>query len=150
MRKCSSCKDYKAVTEFNKHSSRADGLQTLCKECNRQKSRDYYAKNVEKHRKDVGDRKRRWVAEAVEKIQKVKQLYGCSLCSESDPCCLDFHHLGDKKDAVSVLAQHGYSWETIVEEIKKCLLLCANCHRKVHAGRLSIDGVVADWNAAGF
>lgn len=76
--------------------------------------------------------------------QKRKEWYhnlkaerGCNICDEDEPVCLDFHHVNDNKSAnVGTLATGGYAKETVLEEIKKCELLCANCHRKVTHGVL--------------
>ncbi len=56
---------------------------------------------------------------------------GYNRCLEA----LDFHHL-DPKKKVFGLSEKGrtYSWEKIRAEIDKCALICANCHREIHAG----------------
>ncbi|MDO8564827.1 MAG: HNH endonuclease signature motif containing protein, partial [bacterium] len=48
---------------------------------------------------------------------------------------LELHHVDPKQKSFSVGAK-GYtrSWEKVKEEIDKCVLLCANCHREVSAG----------------
>ena len=57
----------------------------------------------------------------------------CKKCGESTPCCLDFHHTKKNKDfSISGSYTNGYSIKTILKEIKKCIVLCANCHRKHH------------------
>ncbi len=57
----------------------------------------------------------------------------CSKCDENRPRALSFHHTDDDKDIrVSQLATKGYGKETILEEIEKCIVLCANCHRVHH------------------
>jgi len=62
----------------------------------------------------------------------LKRSRGCKLCSEDEPVCLEFHHTDDNKNAnVGSLATGGYAKETVLKEIQKCDLLCANCHRKV-------------------
>jgi hypothetical protein len=59
---------------------------------------------------------------------------GCSRCDEQRPVCLDFHHVrGEKEETVSRLVADGRSRETIRQEMAKCDLLCANCHREIHA-----------------
>lgn len=52
-------------------------------------------------------------------------------CGEADPRCLDFHHIDPttKKNLVSVLAWAG-SMKSLLAEIEKCEVQCANCHRK--------------------
>lgn len=59
---------------------------------------------------------------------------GCNRCEEDGPACLDFHHLevDEKVMAVNKMVVHGYGKERLTEEIAKCELLCANCHRKEH------------------
>lgn len=72
---------------------------------------------------------RRWVREF--KLQNP-----CKYCSETEPCCLDFHHLnGEEKTITVALAVNlGWSVERLKTEIEKCEVVCANCHRKIHAG----------------
>ena len=61
-----------------------------------------------------------------------KKKHPCERCLESDPCCLDFHHIDEKtkRDAMNNLLQS--SMKAVLEEIKKCQILCSNCHRKHH------------------
>lgn len=52
----------------------------------------------------------------------------CGLCF--DPCCMDFDHVrGEKTHPISHMLRQEYSMERIEEEIAKCELVCANCHR---------------------
>lgn len=44
---------------------------------------------------------------------------------------LEFHHIDPSKKEIK-LSSFTYSWEKIKKELKKCELLCANCHREVH------------------
>ena len=47
---------------------------------------------------------------------------------------LEFHHVNSSKKDFNV-SQRGYtrSWKRVVEELEKCIMLCANCHRELHA-----------------
>ena len=81
----------------------------------------------------------------VEKLNQYKLDKGCcELCGDyHPPCCFDFHHIQpkiDKQHEVAQLAHKGYKWETIQKEVDKCYMLCAPCHRKIHAGLLEIIG----------
>lgn len=57
---------------------------------------------------------------------------GYSKCSDA----LDFHHKNpeDKTDGISAMLSRPKKRSSVIEEIKKCILLCANCHRELHSG----------------
>ena len=84
----------------------------------------------------------------IEKLNQLKIERGCcELCGDyHPPCCFDFHHLDEtiKKDEVSKLASKGYKWDTILTEVEKCIMICSPCHRKIHAGLLTILESQAD------
>lgn len=50
---------------------------------------------------------------------------------------LDFHHLDAKKKEFGI-SKDGItrSWEKNKKELEKCILVCSNCHREIHAGIL--------------
>lgn len=55
----------------------------------------------------------------------------CVDCGESDFRCLDFDHVTGKKfKDISLMMRSGYSWESVQKEMLKCVVRCANCHRK--------------------
>ena len=58
----------------------------------------------------------------------------CEKCGENHPACLDFHHTKpSEKDAnVTTLVSQQSSRVRILAEVGKCVVLCANCHRKLH------------------
>lgn len=90
----------------------------------------YYYKNRESEKERTKERTRRlkkW-------FRNYKQKLSCEECGESHRACLDFHHKGEKEIEVSKLvSRYNTSKDRILEEIEKCDVLCANCHRKRHA-----------------
>lgn len=64
----------------------------------------------------------------------IKHDRGCSRCGVDDAACLDFHHLDDdrKRMAITRMITYGYGKEPLREEMAKCEVLCANCHRREH------------------
>jgi len=60
-----------------------------------------------------------------------KAAHGCCECGEKHPASLCFHHHKTNKLFNIGSATH-YKWATIVEELKKCFVLCHNCHAKHH------------------
>lgn len=63
---------------------------------------------------------------------------GCALCPEKEPCCMSAHHLNPEEKDFSIAnsRKDGYSLKKVVDELKKCICVCENCHRKIHAGKL--------------
>lgn len=59
----------------------------------------------------------------------------CCLCGLKDNCVdiYDFHHINPIEKDFSIAQNTCYSWESLIPEFYKGVLLCANCHRKVHA-----------------
>lgn len=70
------------------------------------------------------------------KVAAELKLVGCSQCSEKRPLALDFHHLdpATKIFPVSRFISKG-NMNGMLEEIAKCIILCANCHRCLPSSR---------------
>ena len=89
------------------------------------------------YRKERGYRSRDHQAKQRIRVkQKIRALclksMGCRVCGEAEPIALDFHHLDPAQKDGSPLRQS--SVKRALAEAAKCVILCANCHRKVHAG----------------
>jgi hypothetical protein len=67
-----------------------------------------------------------------EEYLSYKKTLSCTHCGISDYRVIDFHHLENKSFSLSHALSNGYSMDKIMEEIKKCIPLCANCHRIEH------------------
>jgi hypothetical protein len=67
-----------------------------------------------------------------------KKEQGCSCCMENEPVCLDLHHLDpSKKDGhPSMFVKYG--WNRLMKEATKCIVVCRNCHAKIHAGMIKL------------
>lgn len=97
--------------------------------------RGWYKRNAAKVKAEVRDRKRKLARQ----LREYKEERGCTYCPEDSFYCLDFHHINsDKEFNVSKMVSNGYSWDKILQEINKCVLVCANCHRKLHAGEVLV------------
>jgi hypothetical protein len=55
---------------------------------------------------------------------------GCADCGERDPVVLDADHLRDKRYEISKLLHGNFTWRFLEKELEKCVVRCANCHRK--------------------
>lgn len=126
---CSRCGEDKSIENFNKNKLKQDGLQTCCRICQNNGDKIWYSKNRNNRIKSKNKRNheiRQW-------FNELRDTFKCENCPEKDSACLDFHHTRDKDIEVSTMVFRGFSKENILKEIKKCKILCSNCHRKLHS-----------------
>ena len=71
----------------------------------------------------------------IKKLLDSFKILGCEACPETDPIVLEFHHLNpkDKKFTMNFAIKAKYSLTMVMDEVVKCAVLCANCHRRIHA-----------------
>ena len=125
MKTCPRCSIEKQYSDFNKSKRNNDGLHAYCRDCHKQHYRD----NAEKHKKRVKDRNYR-VRKELQDILLEYLKDGCVDCGEKNIIVLEFDHvMGEKILAVTVMMRRAVSEKTIREEIEKCEVRCANCHR---------------------
>lgn len=101
------------------------------KEYHKRYHKVWYEKNKIARRAQVMKRKRKirvW-------FRALKEEMKCSKCPESNSVCLDFHHLNPrKKDGwIANMVRDGRCKVVILNEMSKCIVVCSNCHRKIHA-----------------
>jgi len=64
-------------------------------------------------------------------VWRVKRMFNCVDCGENNPVVLEFDHVrGSKRGNISDMVRWSYCLKTIKEEVRKCEIRCANCHRK--------------------
>lgn len=67
------------------------------------------------------------------KISLIKELGGkCELCEEDNFIKLCFHHRDGHDKEFQISSKSKLSYNTLIEEAKKCQVLCQNCHRELH------------------
>lgn len=91
--------------------------------------RQWYARNKEKAKAAVNANKRRYR----ERWREYKATLSCTNCGFNHPDALEFHHViksPDNRTVNSLLRKDAY--KAVMEEIQKCVVLCANCHRVHH------------------
>ena len=111
---CSKCNRELPITHYHKNGFDSKGQQKYrgyCKDC---------ANNLEKARYQ---KKKAFIDE---------QKRCCAKCGDTRVYVLDFHHKDrDEKDFTIGRLKKG-SLDLIQNEIDKCAVLCANCHREFH------------------
>lgn len=103
-------------------------------ERSRASKRKWYHANKQKHRETqnaIGARNAEW-------FKQYKSTLSCTLCGETHPACLAFHHRDAEQKTKNIADMiYRHSIARILEEIAKCDVLCHNCHAKLHYGRLA-------------
>lgn len=132
MKHCSKCDETKSCDRFSKNLRKEDGLQNHCKDCCNAKHRAYYQSNKSRMRKQMYTRNRARLAENQEKVFNYLLEHPCVDCGHIEPCVTEFDHRNpaEKKGNVSKLLHDGYAWSIVYQEIQKCDVRCANCHRR--------------------
>lgn len=105
---------------------------TFCRECRNLYTKSHYEKNKSQYLKRIGKSNKIRKQEIFEKFLSYISDKFCKICGENDIRVLEFDHRvsDEKRDSVYTLVSKGCSWKTIMKEIDKCDILCANCHRK--------------------
>lgn len=117
------CKECKKDYIFSK-SYRNGASRSLCASCT--------VKNWRKKKKQ----------EIVDKCGGKCCVCGYNKCNNA----LDFHHLdpNNKSNGISYLISSNT--EKLDDELKKCILLCKNCHAEIHAGLIDVERRILDLN----
>ena len=95
-----------------------------------------------KDTRTYADRREELIRAVAKRRRKIKELSvaykggKCQLCGYAKyPGALDLHHLDPNTKSFGI-GDKGYtrSWEKVKNELDKCALVCANCHRELEAG----------------
>lgn len=125
MKACSRCKIKKQNSDFNKSTKNSDGLHAYCRDCHKQ----HYKDNADRHKTRVAIRNKR-ITKELQNIMWEYLQHGCVDCGEKNIVVLDFDHVtGEKISSVTELMRRKVSEKVIKNEIDKCEVRCANCHR---------------------
>jgi hypothetical protein len=120
MKTCKKCNIEKSIDQFWVKKGSKDGLNSFCKECAKKEVAHHYHNNKEQY-----FNRRKWFFD-------LKKDLKCETCGFNHPAALDFHHIdsSQKRFGISI---NKHNKKEVLEEIKKCKVLCSNCHRIEHA-----------------
>lgn len=123
------CKKDKPIIEFGFKYKKMNIRQFHCKECSRKEVMNHYYANREYYLNKA--RKRNLLTQNIHKsyILEYLKLHPCVDCGEKDPIVLEFDHIKDKYKEISKLIRDS-SFQRLKDEVVKCEIRCANCHRR--------------------
>ena len=115
-------------------------VNNVCKNCLRKRAKVNSAKWRERHPERnkqvwVNSNKKASLIYNEMKINYIKKVGGCQLCGYNDFSCLpvyEFHHTDNDKETNLSYYRRTVNKTLFLEEAKKCIIVCANCHRKIH------------------
>ena len=112
---CTKCGRELPIDQFNFRSKAKGTRRSECKECHTAYMRQKYQ-------------------EKKQEIQELKSQYSCAKCGDNRGYVLDFHHIdpSQKENTIARMTANRYELNKVYDEIKKCVVLCANCHREFH------------------
>lgn len=129
MKKCNKCNKNLPKSNFHSSAKSPDKLFHWCKTC---RSNFDKKRNSKPHIKALRTKRRNEWEEKTRKFILKYLRKGCSRCPEKDIRTLDFNHLRNKKyNICNLVRKHNFS--LLQAEVKKCEVVCANCHRKYTA-----------------
>jgi L-asparaginase II len=124
MKRCHACKEEKNENTFSLDKTRKDGLQGTCKQCKKETSNKHYIKNKENIQKKL----HMFQNETKDIVKKIKENTPCKDCNIKYPFyIMQFDHIKEKNFIISK-GLSSRSREDVLSEIKKCEIVCANCH----------------------
>lgn len=124
MKKCVTCLIELPLENFSNRYKKKIVKQSSCKDCQKKYKDKYYARNKESAIQSAKINQKLLELE----IQSYKNV-PCKDCGKSYPYyVMDFDHLGPKLFSISK-GSRQHSYLELLLEIKKCEVVCANCHR---------------------
>jgi hypothetical protein len=131
---CGRCGEIKPADDFSWRRREKGQRDSLCRPCRSEYGKEHYAANRQRYIDQAAAVKERVRRERTLLLLEFFESHPCVDCGEADPVVLEFDHLRDK--AFNIGRAFSYlRWQTIVDEMEKCEVVCANCHRRRTARR---------------
>jgi hypothetical protein len=129
-RRCGRCGELKPLEDFAWRRKNIGQRHNYCRPCHSAYHRQHYLANRQRYIDQAQANKRRARREKTEQLLGYFATHPCVDCGETDPLVLEFDHVSDDKSFEVARAMSDKGWATILDEIAKCEVVCANCHRR--------------------
>ena len=134
MQLCYRCGETKAAEEFAWRRKGRKQRDSFCRPCRALYKQEHYAGNRQRYIDRAGARTRRLRSERTAYLVDFFRTHPCIDCGETDPVVLEFDHRADKLFNIGSDLTNR-KWEAVLDEMRKCDVVCANCHRRRTARR---------------
>jgi len=133
---CTKCKTEKNLHLFPAREKSKDGRASWCRACYKTNWEKRYYENHAHYRNSHNTSRNKIREQNARKVFDYLSKNPCINCGESDPIVLEFDHRNkdDKIENISNMIINS-TWQRIKNEIEKCDVLCANCHRRKSAAQ---------------
>lgn len=142
--RCTKCLILQPKVNFHKKKNAKNGIRSVCKNCrsidrankyvdNKEKelayNRDYKKNNPEKRKKTSRESAAKNLASFRLFLNKTKDVpcFDCGV--KYPPCAMDFDHINPSLKKFNISEAQCVRNEILLQEIEKCDIVCANCHR---------------------
>jgi Zn finger protein HypA/HybF involved in hydrogenase expression len=126
---CSGCNQERDIEDF-RWKIKGQKRQAWCKCCQAEANKVHYQNNKQSYLDRAKARNSRLIEENQRRLYIYLSQHPCVDCGQTDVRVLEFDHVrGKKMESIARLVRLGISWATIEDEIAKCEVRCANCHR---------------------
>lgn len=125
---CSKCQQHKSFDDFYKWKVTSNSYMPECKECHKQRQREFRKNN--KAHYNAWQKARRLRLKEAAIIYMGNKCFDCQIQYPS--YIYDFHHLDGNTKEFNPGEGFNKTEEQLYNELDKCVMLCANCHRTRH------------------
>lgn len=130
-KKCTKCLEVKILDNYVFKNKAKGTLKSTCKQCDRELRQQYYIDNKSRIIDKVTENNKTIKLRNQQFVWDYYKNNPCIDCGETNPIVLEFDHRDgtEKLDNIADIVDRSWSTKRLQEEISKCDVRCANCHR---------------------
>lgn len=120
----------KGLDDFSFKNKIKNKRRKICKTCHSLYRKQHYLQNREKYLEKALRRNKKQGEVIAKYLFNILSKSQCIDCEKKDIIVLKFDHIKNKQFGIAEMYQKRYSLAAIKKELRKCVVRCANCHRR--------------------
>lgn len=145
LRRCSRCRELKALFGFPFREAETGKRGHYCRNCLAAYRRAHYERNKPDYLRRAMTEVRLKREDGLLLLHEYLRSHPCVDCGQKDIITLEFDHIDPTTKTMPVGSMVGRrSWSTVLAEIRKCEVRCANCHRRRTARQQQWKGRISE------